>query len=304
MARKPAQRRPLHTPASSTGATPLSSAYPSTCVSEVETEDDVPMISIASLTLDTPLIQLKRRRVPAKPFPFLSLPSELRLKVYQHFFADAGDAVLDLEPDNYKRIHKSLGLMRVCRQIHDEATHLYYSTRAVRVFPTYPGKYFKTKKPMLARMKRVQRQCLTSLELRLGPGWNAPPRGWVVNDALGLKDCVRVRKLTVFVECDPSDGVFKGFRRSEGFYETFSRNLLADVLAQMPAVDVVEFDGYRSVKKAGMMMTGLLGVAGHTGRIITWGPERGWADGPEPKDDKTFQFEGMAMLGANVVAVA
>ncbi|KAG6000036.1 hypothetical protein E4U21_005994 [Claviceps maximensis] len=252
--------------------------------SAIAVDDAVNELSIASLTLDTPLIPLKRKsRVPATPFPFLQLPSELRVKVYEHYFHDT-ERVLDLSPENYKRVHKTLGFMRVCRQIHEEATYFFYSTRSVRIFPTYPGKYFKSKKPMLARLKPKQRQCITCLELRLGPGWNAPPRGWVVNEALGLKDCINVKKLVVYVECDPSDGFFKGFRRSDGFYEQFSARLMSSVLDSLPATAMVEFEAWSSVKKTGAMMRGLLGVAADSGRTICWGPERGWTDGPETQE--------------------
>ncbi|PFH62155.1 hypothetical protein XA68_14824 [Ophiocordyceps unilateralis] len=261
------------TPLSSTTNTPLSSAFPSTCASEAETEDDVTALaaSIAPLTLRG------RRHRSVKPFPFLQLPPELRIKVYEQYFDDT-DAVLDLGPGNYKRIHKLLGLMRVCRLVHAEATHFFYSSRSFRIFPTYPGRYFKTKKPLLARLKPSQRESIVSLELRLGPGWNAPPRGWVVNEALGLRDCVKVHKLNVFVECDPSDGVFKGFRRSEGFYEAFSRKLLTAVIDALPDVRAVEFDAWSSVKKSGAMMRGLLEVAAQSELLIRWGPERGWTD--------------------------
>ncbi|KAH6603111.1 hypothetical protein Trco_008535 [Trichoderma cornu-damae] len=249
-------------------------------------DDEINNIPIAALTLDTPLIPLRKKppRVPPTPFHFLSLPSELRVKIYEYYFQD-DDEALDLSPDNYKRIHKKLGLMRVCRLLHEEATHYYYSTRTFRIFPTHPGKYFKSKRPLLARLKPRQRECITSLELRLGPGWNAPPKGWAVNDALGLRDCVNVHKLKVLVECDPSDGIFKGFRRSEGFYEGFSRTLLGNVLGAMPAVGVVEFDAWSSVKKSGAMMTGLLkAVAEYDGMLIRWGPERGWTDEDEEED--------------------
>ena len=292
----------VSTPMSSTRTTPLSSAYPSTYASEVDTEDEVNNIPIASLTLDTPLTPLRRpRRVPSKPFPFLALPSELRLKVYEHYFDDdASEKVIDLAPDNYKRYHRKLGIVRVSRQLHDEATHYFYSTRTFRIFPTYHGKYFKTKRPLLARLKKNQRQCITSLELRLGPGWNAPPRGWIVNDALGLKDCTDVHKLIVFVECDPSDGIFKGFRRSEGFYEGFSRRLLTSVMEAMPAVNTLEFDAWSSVKKRGAMMSGLLDIATQSGHQICWGPERGWDDSmedndPEVKDKAAIWDDGIPM---------
>lgn len=254
--------------------------------SEPKPSDDANNLSLASLTLDTPLKTLlpRPRRVPATPFHFLSLPSELRLKIYAYFFSDI-DPVLDLGPGNYKQVHHKLRLMRVCRQVHAEATHFFYSTRTFRLFPTYPGKYFKTKKPLLARMKPLQRQCMTSLELRLGPGWNAPPKGWVVNAALGLKECVNVRQLNVFVECDPSDSVFKGFRRSEGFYEGFSRKLLLDVLAEMPSVSIVEFDAWTSVKKTGGMMQGLMEAATESKMELAWGPSRGWTDAMDEDDD-------------------
>lgn len=282
-------------------ATTSNSAYPSTNASEVEVDDEVNNLQIASLTLDTPLTPLKRKsRVPVKPFPFLDLPSELRIKVYEHYFSDA-EKVLDLDRDNYKRYHKALGFVRVCRLVHTELTHLFYSTRAIRVFPTQPGKYFKSKKPLLARLKPIQRQCITSLELRLGPGWNAPPRGWVVNDALGLKDCSNLRKLTVYVECDPSDNAFKGFRRSEGFYENFSSRLLVSVLDELPENTAIEFEAYSSVKKTGAMMRGLLDIATQSKRRILWGPERGWTDGPEveekPKDHGGQLFDGLSMEG-------
>lgn len=284
MTRRPAaalgrrSRAFVPSPGSSAQSTPLSSAYPSTYASEVDTEDELSRLPVASLTMHLPLRPFQpRKRVPSKPFPFLDLPSELRIKVYAAFFADV-DTVLDLEPGNYKRIHKKLGLVRVCRQIHDEAAHFFYSTHTFRLFPTHPGRYFKTRKPLLARLKPVQRECITALELRLGPGWNAPPRGWVVNDALGLKDCINVRKLTVFVECDPSDGVFNGFRHSEGFYESFSRKLLSSVVSAMPALQLIEFDAWSSVKKGGAMMHGLLDVAEESKRLIRWGPLRGWTD--------------------------
>ena len=307
-------RRPvIPSPTSSSYTTPVSSTYPSTYGSEVETESEVAKLSIASLTLDTPLKPLRRpRRVPATPFHFLSLPSELRLKIYEFYF-DEGEDVLDLGPDNHKRIHKRLVLMRVCKQLHDEATHFFYGTRSFRIFPTYPGRYFKTKKPLLSRLKPVQRQQITSLELRLGPGWSAPPKGWIVNDALGLGDCIHVYKLTVFVECDPSDSIFKGFRRSEGFYEGFSRKLLASVLEAVPNVTVVEFDAWPSVKKTGGMMHGLYDVAVRSQRLIRWGPERGWTDDME--EDNVIErppnnaplFQGVSIPGyisANAVAVA
>ncbi|KAH7122145.1 hypothetical protein B0J13DRAFT_589441 [Dactylonectria estremocensis] len=246
---------------------------------------DVDKIDIASLTLDTPLVPLvRKRRVPATPFHFLSLPSEIRIDIYAYFFHDIDD-ILDLGPGNYKQIHKKLGLMRVCKQVHEEACYYFYSSRTFRIFPIHPGKYFKTKKPLLARLKQHQRRNITSLQLRLGPGWSAPPRGWVINPALGLQDCTDVEILKVFVQCDPSDAIYTGFRQPNGFYEGFCRDLLSGILEELPSVQVVEFDGFTGVRKCGEMMRSLLDVATKADRLIGWGPERGWTDDMHEDDD-------------------
>ncbi|ORY55916.1 uncharacterized protein BCR38DRAFT_461875 [Pseudomassariella vexata] len=267
---------------------PSLSTYPSTNASESEFDhsDSVSALtnSISALTVDVPIANApKPKRRQIKPFRFVDLPGELRLKIYGYHFTTTGE-VLDLETDNYKRIHKPLCLLRTCRQVYSEASYLFYSTHTFRIFPIY-GKFFRTKKPLLARMKPGPRACLTTLQLRLGPGWNRPPRGWVVNDALGLKDCINVRRLKVFVECDPSNDAFKGFRAEDGFYEGFSQELLRAVLDEMPWCEIAEFDANPSVKKSGAMMTGLLEVACNKGRRLAWGPEKGWDDGVEKEED-------------------
>lgn len=219
--------------------------------------------------------------MPAKKmptFPFLSLPSELRNKIYSLVFGITPE-VIDLDPSTFSLLHRNkvLALFGVSRQIHLESMHHFFSTHTIRLFPTFAG-YFKTKKPLLARLPKSYRQSITTLELRLGPGWNKPPRGWVVNDALGLQDCASVRLLKVFVECDPSDIIFKGFRAGEGFYEKFSQDLLEGVLKEIPSVQVVEFDAWSSVKRTGDMITGLGEVVARYDKVIGWGPERGWEE--------------------------
>lgn len=99
-----------------------------------------------------------------------------------------------------------------------------------------------------------------------------------MNEALGLADCVNVRVLKVFVECDPSDAIFKGFRAGDGFYEQFSADLLEDVLKGVPSIEVVEFDAYTSVMRTGDMMSSLGAVVTKYNKVVAWGPERGWRE--------------------------
>lgn len=247
----------LPTPVHSTLTTPLSSAYPSAYPSE--DESDAPA---------------KPKKGGSKGFDFLALPPELRLRVYGYHFAGCGP-VIDLEPDNYKRIHKKLAILRACRQLYAEAAPFFYGHFPFRVFPIHPGRFFKTKKPLLARLTPAQRSWITTLELRLGPGFNNPPRGWVVNDALGLRHCESARKLRVYVEIDPSDNALKGFRRADGFYEDFSSRLMREILTAVPSIETVEFDAWSSVKISGAMMQGLLKSISPSHQLA-WGPDRGW----------------------------
>lgn len=211
-----------------------------------------------------------------KPFMFLDLPSELRNRIYEIYF-NGVPSILDLDPDNYKLIGGKFPLFLVSKQIHEEASHQFYATHTVRLFPTHPGRFFKTKKPLMTRLPPRHRESITSLQLRLGPGFTNPPRGWVVNDALDCKTLLAFgfwpSSLRLILQTQYS----KGFRREEdGFYERFSRDLLDKVLMSVPSIIEVQFDAYPSVRRDGDMMRGLLGVANKYKRLISWGPERGW----------------------------
>jgi len=275
---RPPSRALISTSAASTP--PLTSAYPSENDEEEEEEDE-----------DSDKLPAKK----SKHFKFLELPSELRNKVYSFVFCDA-PSVIDLDPDNYRDIHRKISIFFVCRQLCDEASHHFYSTHTVRLFPTFPGRFFKTKRPLLARISPRNRASISTFQLRLGPGFHQPPRGWVVNDALGLKDTVNVRILKCFVEIDPTDNsIFPGFG-FDNFYEKFSRKLLADVLMAVPSITEIQFDGYSSVKKTGLMMRGLIEVALQHKKLVTWGPERGWSNDEDASLDEILLVKQMGGL--------
>lgn len=248
-------------------------------------EDAFNNLNIADLTLDVPIDNIKPPVKVEKPkFRFMDLPSELRVKIYGYHFANIGP-VVDIEPGNYFTIHKKLSIFRVCRQVYREASHTFYSTKTFRIFPT-DGRYSRTKKGLLARIKPRSRAHMTSLELRLGPGFSQPYRSWVVNPLLGLDDCANVRRLCVYIEIDPGDNIFNGWRVNHGFYESFCQNLLDDVLKGLPNADRVQFDARQCVRKGCDMTQGLLDIARANNRQICWGPKRGWSDEDEEEEIK------------------
>jgi hypothetical protein len=284
------------TPLPSVDTTPLSSEYPSAYASEDETEYKGRMIvryPVPALTQKDFDIKVTKSRLKNynKPFRLLDLPAELRLKIYGFHFADITGSV-DLAPDNHNKIYKKLVFLRACRTVYREASYAFFSQHIFRVFPTH-GLFFKAKKPILARLSPRQREQISTLELRVGPGFNKPPRSWKVNDALGLADCTSVKRLNIFVECDPSDKIFNGFRRADGFYEEFCAGLMAQILAAVPSIEAVRFDGNPAIRKDGAMMRALLTATADADKPVGWGPLRGWTDADEEEVEEVNPFEAL-----------
>ncbi|KAM0804310.1 hypothetical protein BDR22DRAFT_790856, partial [Usnea florida] len=198
------------------------------------------------------------------PFPFFSLPSELRLKILRH--ALLTDHIIDLSPQNHGiTARQRLNIFLTTQRLHHEASSVFYSGHTFRIFPTH-GRFFGHRvRPLIARLPARYRAALVSVELRLGPGWSDPPRSWRVDDGLGLEEMEGVRTVKVFVECDPSHEIFNGFRIDRDFFTGFSAGLLEGVLKRLPSVVQVELDGWPSVKRDGPLVRRLLEVARDAG---------------------------------------
>ena len=240
----------------------------------------LPLISYYPIPLATPTPAIASSRVPpsksTSSFRFFDLPAEIRLRIYEEVLVLPD--TIDLDPKNVNRIVPRLAIFRVNRQAHEEAYRVFYGSNTFRLFPVH-GRFFHTRHPLLSRLPARYRSAMTALELRLGPGWTAPPKCWAVTPRLGLSDLAALRRLNIFIECDPaSDAVFAGFRRSESFYTDFCRDLLLQVLLLVPALQVVHFDAWESIKRDSPLLTALVELSRGAGKSLTYGPHRAWSE--------------------------
>lgn len=224
---------------------------------------------------------------PAGIFPFLRLPTELRLRVFsfvmfasyrRRLLLNTGTVGASSKSPPIAPLSERLSLFLVSKQIHAEASYHFYSTQTFRVFPIQD--YYKL--PTVRFLSPRSRASLSNIELILGSSWTKPPKSWVVNNGLGLEDMHCVHTLKVFIECDPSHPVFEGFRVTKDFYTEFAGDLLHKILERLPSLINVEFDGYPSVGKNGPLMARLLKETKDFEKNITFGPSRRWRE-EEPK---------------------
>ncbi|KAF2492436.1 hypothetical protein BU16DRAFT_492093 [Lophium mytilinum] len=224
--------------------------------------------------MDAVSVSRPRRRPEAKPFRFFDLPAELRLKILD--FVLVLPNTIDLDPDNYRYVAPRLRLFLVSHRMHLEAAACFFGSNTFRIFPIH-GRFFHTKKPLLVRLSPRYRAFIKTIELRLGPGWTKPPKCWVVDARLGLGEMTKGRLLKIFVECDPaSDEIFEGFRAGQDFYTFFCKDLVQNVLEQVPSLAEVQFDAYPSVTKGSPLMQALISEGRARHKRITYGPLRGW----------------------------
>lgn len=218
-------------------------------------------VSLSSLSEALPVVDTGAQR---QTFRFFDLPFELRSKVLSYILVL--DRVIDLDPNNYRAAHQRLNIFLVSQRLHAESSQIFYSRHTFRIFPTH-GRFFSPKtKPLLSRLSGQYCERLTSLELRLGPGWSNPPKSWRVTDALGLEQMSAVRTIKVFVECDPSHEIFRGFRIGKDFFTEFAAELLEGVMKRLPVLERVEYDGWPSVMREGPLVERLVGVAKEMGK--------------------------------------
>lgn len=206
-----------------------------------------------------------------RPFRFFDLPLELRSKILS--MALSLNRTIDLDPLNNFDAPQRLDIFLTSRRFHHEAYHVFYGEHTFRVFPTH-WRFFGDKVvPLVSRLSHRYRKALLTLELRLGPGWSNPPKSWRVSDKLGLDDMVRVRKVKVFMECDPSLNIFRGFRFAKDFFTDFAGKLLEGIINRLPVLEEIEFDSYPSVPHDGPLMARLVNEAKGNAKRVVWGPD-------------------------------
>ncbi|KAI9784020.1 MAG: hypothetical protein M1816_001102 [Peltula sp. TS41687] len=206
-----------------------------------------------------------------RPFRLLDLPIEIRLQIYHE--ALTLDSTLDLHPCNGSKLGRHrLALLLTSHQVSSESRGVFYGANVFRVFPTH-GDFFRRPVSLPGVLSRRCRAAMTCLELRIGPGWTAPPRSWTVRRSMGLADLTSLRTLVVFVECDPSHDAFRGFRRGKDFFTLWAAGLLRSLLATLPpCLSRVRLEAYPSVDRQGDLMARLVAEVNAAGKLVMWGP--------------------------------
>lgn len=215
--------------------------------------------AIRALAIDPTSVQ----KPTVSPFPFFSLPAEIRNRIYRLVLYSTSEP----GPSQERRLPTSLFL--TSSHIHREASYIFYTSQTFRLFPLQEFNPL----PTISELPLRYRALVTNVELVLGPGWTAPPKTWKVTERMSkkLRQLKQLKCLKVFVQVDPSHPVFARFRVSHGFYTDFAGKLLRTVLVAMPQVEFVQIDGNPSVAKEGPLVSRLKDEVEAQSRTVTWG---------------------------------
>jgi len=205
-------------------------------------------------------------RIKSQTFPFFDLPFELRSKILCNILTIPQP--VDLDPNNHLAGHQRLNLFLASHRLHSEASYLFYSTHTFRIFPTHDRFFGYHGKPLLKRLPTRYREAITSLELRMGPGWTRPPIPRWVDPGLGLDEMINVRTLKVFVKCDLPHDFIRGIRKGRDRYTGLSADLFEQNIEQLPALSSVEFDGWPSVMWEDSLMKRMIEVVKEHGKTV------------------------------------
>lgn len=92
--------------------------------------------------------------------------------------------------------------------------------------------------------------------------------------------------LKIFVECDPSDSIFNGFRgrgATEDTYKFFALRLLQGIFRDVGGLETVEIDAFPGVKRDAPLILALKREVRNARKKLKWGELRGWEkEGDEP----------------------
>jgi hypothetical protein len=203
------------------------------------------------------------------PFPFFSLPAEIRNRIYLLILTAPPTYRLDSE-DRLRPTRTSM--MRVNQAMHRETSYLLYSSLTIRIFQLQDF----VQVPTIMELRPMYRAMVTKLELVVGPSWTSPPKSWRVSRLLGkrLSKLEAIHNLRIFVQLDPSLPMYEKYRISPTFYTDFCGDLLRDVLGVMPQVTHVEVDGNPSVEATGPLTQRLVEEAEEKGKVCTLGKTR------------------------------